>query len=205
MTAEQNTRPLNRRSIRGIIDLTRALDTGAVDPRAVAVACEVLNVPIVDSTPDTVELITRITLHDGRVPELRDITRLHVVDPLDLALEALALERDGMRRVWGVLHALGTVESARIPQTDTQAAKRIAQTILQLDSADLAAVDAAARLISGDVPTGHAEPDEEPEGEPAVANAPEATALAPATQSGIEGTAPEREVTSPDDTWQYGA
>lgn len=150
--SDQPQKTLTRRSIRTIVDLTKALDRALVPHEVVTVAAVALGVARPDA-PDATELISRILLSDEKVTPIADVIRLAAVDPLDLALEVLSLERDGIKAVWSVLEALGATDGGRLPQADTQAARRTAQVLSRLSPQAIATAQAAVEFARGVVPT----------------------------------------------------
>ncbi|KAB1661546.1 hypothetical protein F8O07_06475 [Pseudoclavibacter sp. CFCC 13796] len=156
--SDQPQKTLTRRAIRTVVDLALALDHGLVPSQVVTVTAVALGVSRPE-VPDTSELISRILLSDDKATPIADVIRLAAVDPLDLALEVLSLEREGIKAVWSVLEALGATDGGRLPQADTQAARRTAQVLARLSPETIAIAEAAAQFCRGVVPKSDAVPE----------------------------------------------
>ncbi|WP_028245400.1 hypothetical protein [Pseudoclavibacter soli] len=142
--------PLTRKTVGNVADLAVALDRQVIPAEVIALASAGLGLA---RNAGSTDLISAIVLPHDSPTAIAAAIRLAGFDPLDLAIEALALGRDGLRSVAAVLAALPDVDEniARLPAADVKAARRIAGVIATLDAEQLELLNAGEALASGHI------------------------------------------------------
>lgn len=140
----KNAAKANRAQVRRTAQKTLEVHAATATTRALAAA-------VLGCADDVVEIATAVITapraSGTALADLGDLADAVRTNQLQAGILAASLERSRLKAVWALLHALGAVASAALPNADMKAALATANAVGELSDEHNASLEAAAELI----------------------------------------------------------